>query len=99
MRKFYLLRTEDVSGISGTGVVAEGVIFDNGLGALTWLSDEPLVTAFVRGIRGVRNIHSHHGKTLAVIEGVKKDAKQFEQCQDAVRAMKAKKKHRQSEES
>lgn len=96
MRKFYLLRHEDIHGKSGTGVIAEGVIFDNGMGALTWLSDEPTVTTFVRGIRGVKRLHSHEGKTEAIIEGVKKDTKRFEQCQDAVRSLKSKRKHDKS---
>jgi len=46
MKKFYLLRHEDVHNNSGTGIVAEGVIFDNGMGAMTWLTDEPTVTTF-----------------------------------------------------
>lgn len=97
MRRFYLLRHEDVHGNSGTGLVAEGVIFDNGMGALTWLSDELTLTTFVRGIQGVRRLHSHDGRTEAIVEGVKKDAKRFEQCQDIVRSLKAKNKHRKSQ--
>jgi hypothetical protein len=99
MRKFYLIRHEDVHNNSGTGVVAQGVIFDQGMGAMTWLTDEPTVTTFVRGIRGVKKLHGHDGKTEVIIEGVKKDAKKFEQCQDAVRSMKAKRKHREDTES
>ena len=38
MRHFYLDRHEDATGISGTGVVAQGVEFDNGKVALTWLT-------------------------------------------------------------
>ncbi len=97
MRKFYFLRNEDVHGNSGTGVVAEGVIFDHGLGALTWLSDELTVAAFFGGIRGVRRLHGHDGKTEVIVEGVKKDAKKFEHCQDVVRGMKSRRKHNQSQ--
>ena len=101
MRKFYLLRHEDVHGNSGVGVVAQGVIFDHGMGAMTWLTDEPTVTAFIRGIRGVKNLHGHDGKTEVIIEGVKKDLKKFEQCQDVVRSNKttrrAKKKKEQAD--
>lgn len=46
MKTFYLLRHEDVHGNSGTGVVAEGIIFDSGMCAMTWLSDIPTVTNF-----------------------------------------------------
>lgn len=97
MRKFYLIRHEDVHNNSGTGVVAEGVLFDNGMGALTWLTDEPTVTTFVRGVRGIQKLHGHGGKTEVIIEGAKRDAKKFEQCQDAVRSLKAKKKHMKSQ--
>lgn len=93
MKKFYLLRHEDLHKNSGLGVVAEGVIFDNNMGALTWLTDEPTMTAFVHGIQSVKKLHGHGGTTEIIIEGVKKDLKLFEQCQDTVRSLKAKRKH------
>ena len=37
-RRFELHRDDDVSGVSGTGVVAEGVLFSSGRVALEWLS-------------------------------------------------------------
>jgi len=40
MKIFYLKRVEDESGISGTGRIAQGAIFDNGKVALTWLSEQ-----------------------------------------------------------
>lgn len=36
-RLFVLDRVEDVSGVSGTGVVAEGIEFSDGVGALRWI--------------------------------------------------------------
>jgi hypothetical protein len=62
MKMFYLNRLEDESGISGTGRVAQGFIFDNGKVALTWLSEHPSVTIY-DNIGEVRAIHSHDGKT------------------------------------
>ena len=62
MKIFYLNRTEDESGISGTGRVAQGFIFDNGKVALTWLSEHPSVTIY-DNIGEVQAIHSHDGKT------------------------------------
>jgi hypothetical protein len=41
MKIFYLKRVEDESGVSGTGRIAQGFIFDNGKVALTWLSEHP----------------------------------------------------------
>ena len=62
MKIFYLNRLEDESGISGTGRVAQGFIFDNGKVALTWLSDHPSITIY-DNIGEVHAIHSHDGKT------------------------------------
>ena len=64
---FYLHRVEDDSGISGTGRIAQGVIFDNGKVALTWLSDTPS-TGVYDSIGDVRTIHGHEGKTEVVLE-------------------------------
>ena len=46
MKIFYLNRTEDESGVSGTGRIAQGFIFDNGKVCLTWLSEHPSVTIY-----------------------------------------------------
>ena len=46
MKMFYLKRGEDESGVSGTGRVAQGFIFDNGKVAVTWLSEHPSVTVY-----------------------------------------------------
>lgn len=81
MKKFYLLRHIDVNGNSGTGVVAEGVIFDNGLAAMTWLSEEPTVTTFVFP-KSVKKLHGHNGATEVILEG--KDDR-FEPCQTRLR--------------
>ena len=64
---FYLKRVEDESGISGTGRIAQGVIFDNGKVALTWLSDTPS-TGIYDSIGDVRSIHGHEGKTEITME-------------------------------
>ena len=93
MRKFFLLRHVDVHNNSGTGVVAEGVQFDNGMASMTWLTDEPTVTNFNRGIRGIKRLHGHDGKTEIIIEGDKKNAIKYEMCLDAVRSKKSKRKH------
>jgi hypothetical protein len=67
MKIFYLNRTEDESGISGTGRVAQGFIFDNGKVCVTWLSEHPSVTIY-DNIGEVRAIHGHAGKTEIVME-------------------------------
>lgn len=69
MRTFYLYRAEDVSGVSGTGKVAEGVQFSDGTVALRWLSNDPTSVVFHdNGIESVEAIHGHNGKTQIIWE-------------------------------
>jgi len=66
-RRFVLRRVEDVSGVSGTGDVAEGVVFRDGTVALRWLSAWPTSVVFHdRGMEAVDAVHGHSGKTQIV---------------------------------
>jgi hypothetical protein len=67
MRTFHLQRVEDVSGVSGTGRVAEGVVFSNGLVALTWLSEHPTVSVYP-SLAAVEAVHGHAGRTQVVVD-------------------------------
>ena len=63
-RRFVLARDDDVTGISGTGIVAEGVIFRDGVGCLRWLTEWPTSVVFYdRGLESIEAIHGHGGKT------------------------------------
>jgi hypothetical protein len=84
MKTFYLLRHEDLHGHAGTGVVAEGIIFDSGMVAMTWLSEYPTVTVFPK-ITTVKKLHGHEGRTEVVIEG---KHKLFAACRDAAKLKK-----------
>lgn len=84
MKTFYLYRLEDVHGNSGLGVVAEGVIFDTGMCAMTWLSKISTVTTF-KSINDVKKLHSHGGRTQIVVEGIKRQRRTFDRCREAVR--------------
>ncbi len=64
-RLFVLRRTEDESGISGTGDVAEGVEFSNGKCVLCWITQYRSVAVY-DSIRELESIHGHDGKTLVV---------------------------------
>lgn len=69
MRKFWLERDVDESGISGTGQVAEGVIFSDGRVAMRWLTaNMPSSTVLYDGITDVVTIHGHNGSTRVVVE-------------------------------
>lgn len=61
-RLFVLSRIEDESGVSGTGIVAEGVEFSDGTVALRWRSHIKS-TAIYESIRACEAIHGHGGKT------------------------------------
>ena len=62
MRRFRLVRVEDVSGVSGTGVVAEGVVFATGKVVLSWCSDYPSVTVYDSS-QDLLAVHGHNGRT------------------------------------
>lgn len=65
MRRFYLARSEDPSGISGCGRVADGVQFGDGTCILRWLGPFP-ATAVWPGIEPMLKTHGHGGKTTVV---------------------------------
>lgn len=62
VRRFELHRQTDVSGISGTGVVAEGVQFSDGTSVLRWLTDTAS-TAVYDSLTAIDAIHGHNGST------------------------------------
>ena len=69
MRRFRLERDVDVTGISGTGHVAEGVEFTDGVVVVRWLAhprrwDTILPTTVVHpSIENVIALHGHDGGT------------------------------------
>jgi hypothetical protein len=89
MKTFYLLRHSDVHGHSGLGVVAEGVIFDTGHIAMTWLSKWMTITTF-ENVRAVHELHSHGGRTEIVIERTRGHGKKFEACREEAKLKKSK---------
>lgn len=73
LRRFKLVRTEDESGVSGTGIVAVGVQFPDGAVVFEWLNEQnPDLDASQNGLTvkqapdGVEDtiaIHGHDGRT------------------------------------
>ncbi|WP_460652528.1 hypothetical protein [Kribbella endophytica] len=61
-RTFELVRHRDLSGVSGTGVVAEGCVFTDGSVALRWRGNNP-ATAVWPDLDSVLAVHGHHGAT------------------------------------
>ena len=58
MRIFVLKRKEDPSGISGTGVVAEGVEFHDGSVALRWIKGDHHSTVIHQNMQSMAAIHA-----------------------------------------
>lgn len=62
VRRFWLDRKVDVTGVSGTGTVAEGCVFGDGTTVVRWLGDHPTTTVHP-SVESVEHIHLHEGRT------------------------------------
>lgn len=71
MRRFHLQRNVDETGVSGVGIVAEGVEFTNGAVAMTWHSPHRCVNIY-ESIKTVEELHGHDGKTIVIFLDEKK---------------------------
>jgi hypothetical protein len=65
MRAFHLIRHVDPTGVSGTGVVAEGVEFTDGTCAMKWRT-RYASTAIYASADDLMEIHGHGGNTEIV---------------------------------
>lgn len=63
MRRFHLRRLEDETGISGTGLVTDGIEFDDGSVIMKW-NTETTSLAMYRSMEDVIIIHGHGGRTV-----------------------------------
>lgn len=61
-RRFFLVRHEDETGVSGEGIVAAGIVFVDGRVAMRWIPD-PSSTAVYDNMEDMIAIHGHGGKT------------------------------------
>jgi len=62
MITFVLNRIRDVSGVSGTGYVAEGVVLANGKVVLSWHGDTPSINIY-DNVTDMLSVHGHLGST------------------------------------
>jgi len=63
LRRFNLRRLDDETGISGVGIVTEGIQFTDGSCAMRWMTSTSSV-CFYKSIEDVIIIHGHGGKTV-----------------------------------
>src|SRR3954449_12586157 len=66
MKLFHFYRTQDESGVSGTGPVVEGVQFTNGWCVIRWISSTSSI-CFYQSLDEVKAIHGHGGKTEIIL--------------------------------
>lgn len=68
-RRFHFERDEDVSGVSGVGIVATGILFADGQAVVRWtVPDKPQSTVVYSSADDARAIHGHDGKTRLVYD-------------------------------
>ncbi len=63
LKRFLLVRDEDETGISGTGIVAEGIQFANGWCCLSWLTRFSSIGVYP-SVEELIDIHGHNGRTV-----------------------------------
>lgn len=66
MRRFHLVRDADVTGVSGTGIVAEGVAYSDGTVALRWLDAGVSQANRERGVRPTTVVHESVASVIAL---------------------------------
>jgi len=62
VHNFVLVRDKDVTGRSGTGIVAEGIVFMDGIVILKWLR-EPYALGIYETLEALISVHGHEGNT------------------------------------
>jgi hypothetical protein len=64
-RRFHLQRDHDVTGASGTGRVADGVLWPDGTVSIRWTGSMPS-TVFWHSLANAVHVHGHGGHTRIV---------------------------------
>lgn len=70
MRRFHLNRIKDASGVSGTGIVAVGVVLPSGKAIMEWTSTRTGIAGLEihENVENVEDIHGHEGATELVFD-------------------------------
>ncbi|WP_369214416.1 hypothetical protein [Streptomyces flavofungini] len=64
-RRFHLQRDHDVTGMSGTGRVADGILWPDGTVSVRWAGDRPS-TVFWERLEDAAHVHGYGGHTRIV---------------------------------
>ncbi|MGA5489590.1 hypothetical protein ACPCK1_17760 [Streptomyces pseudogriseolus] len=65
--RFTVRRHHDVTGVSGDGNVADGVLWPDGTASVRWRGEHPSAVFWDRGRVSVEFIHGHQGATEVVL--------------------------------
>jgi hypothetical protein len=63
MKRFMLNRLVGDTGCTGTGIIAEGIIFSNGVCVITWVVGTCSVVVY-DNLDDMVKVHGHGGKTI-----------------------------------
>ncbi|WP_218717046.1 hypothetical protein [Nocardia sp. MH4] len=85
VRTFEFRRDRDLSGVSGTGVVADGVVFDDGTTVVHWRG-EHRSTVVWPSVEAAIAVHGHDGATRLVYTGLSAVAVMFDQIAQNMQA-------------
>ncbi|WP_206051011.1 hypothetical protein [Nocardioides speluncae] len=66
VRRFVLDRVIDVSGVSGVGLIAEGVEWSDGTASMRWTGEHRSITLWPGGVPVLEAVHGHGGATKVV---------------------------------
>lgn len=68
IKRFYLNREVDESGVSGTGIVAVGVVFPSGQVVLHWVSKRTSAKSLgiYEDMEDLEEVHGHKGATEVI---------------------------------
>jgi hypothetical protein len=62
IKRFYLNRKKDISGVSGTGIIAYGAILPSKRVVMEWVTKHKSI-AIYDSIEEIQLLHAHKGKT------------------------------------
>lgn len=68
LQVFEVYRFEDVTGVSGTGTVMEGIVLSDGSALTAWVnSPVKTCTYWPGGLDEIKRIHGHDGKSVVLL--------------------------------
>ncbi|MGC5534272.1 hypothetical protein [Streptomyces sp. SR-10] len=73
-RRFHLQRAIDVTGVSGTGHVADGVLWPDGTASVRWAGERTSIVFWDGGMADAEAVHGHGGATVIVWDDPEIDA-------------------------